>query len=66
MPFLWGGASELIKTWAQIFSAACDKVFEEVPEQTEALSRKGVATYARLTILRVAYFTIMMRAAREI
>jgi len=61
----WGGASELIKTWPQIFSTACDKVLEENPEQTEALGRKRVATYARLSILRAAYFTIIMRAARE-
>jgi len=36
----WGGASELIKIWPQIYSAPCDKVFEENPEQTEALGRK--------------------------
>jgi len=30
------------------------------------MGRKRISTYARLSILRAAYYTIMMRAAAEI
>ena len=44
--------------------------FRDIRQLTESLrdldDGNGVLTYARLSILRVAYYTIMMRAAQEI
>ena len=58
--------------WQKIFPAACDVVLNEsfISQQTEEVRDLGVkpwiSTYARLSILRAAYYTIMMRAASEI
>lgn len=57
--------------WRETFSAACNKVLDAwATLQIEWLRDldfdRWVSTYARLNILRAAYYTIMMRAAREI
>lgn len=70
----WGilASSQVInKFWRETFLAACNKVLGAwATVQIEWLRDPGfdrwVSTYARLSILRAAYYTIMMRAAREI
>ncbi|KAK4691735.1 hypothetical protein P7C71_g5331, partial [Lecanoromycetidae sp. Uapishka_2] len=62
----WGETSELVKTWPQIFDAACEEIFAEDNEKAERLGKKRVKAYARLSILRAAYYTIMMRAAGDV
>ena len=58
--------------WQKNFPAACNEVLDEEfsPQQTEEVRDLGgkqwISTYARLSMLRAAYYTIMMRAAPEI
>ena len=58
--------------WKETFPAACDEVLDEksASSQTDEIYDLGrkqlISTYARLSILRGAYYTIMMRAAQEI
>lgn len=71
----WGvlASSQVITNfWRETFSAACKKVLDAwaTTLQIEWLRDldfdRWVSMYARLSILRAAYYTIMMRAAREI
>ena len=71
----WGlpASFEVIHTfWQMTFPAACNEVLDEEfsSQQTEEVHNLGgkqwISTYARLSILRAAYYTIMMRAAPEI
>lgn len=70
----WGSraTSQAINSfWQETFPAACNKVLNaSVTCQTERLRDLGyddwVSTYARLSILRAAYYTVMMRAAQKI
>ena len=62
----WGGASDFVKSWPQIFTDACERVLDQNADAAEIMGRKRISTYARLSILRAAYYTIMMRAATEI
>lgn len=65
-------SSRVINTfWRETFPAACDKVLNasatlqiEWPQDLDY--EHWISTYARLSILRAAYYTIMMRAAQEI
>lgn len=59
----WGRASKAMDEWPRTFSAACDEVLKE---QTPPVDEKWVRVYARLSILRAAYFTIMMRSAGSV
>lgn len=57
--------------WWDRFSDACDKVLSGQREVVTAHEReldfkRWVPIYARLSVLRAAYYTIMMRAAKEI
>ena len=71
----WGlpASSQVIYTfWQKNFPAACNEVLDEKfsSQQTEEVGDLGgkqwISTYARLSMLRAAYYTIMMRAAPEI
>ncbi|KAI9875149.1 MAG: hypothetical protein M1830_008823 [Pleopsidium flavum] len=62
-PPSWGGASKHIEEWLQTFSAACREVLRD---QMPPVDNKWVSTYAHFSILRAAYYTIMMRAAGDI
>ena len=71
----WGlpASLEAIHTfWQKNFPTACDEVLDKEfsSQQTEEVRNLGgkqwISTYARLSILRAAYYTIMMRAASEI
>jgi len=59
----WGRDSKTMDEWPRIFSAACDEVLRE---QTPPVDAKWVCVNARLSILRAAYYTIMMRSAGSI
>ena len=58
--------------WQRTFPTACDEALDKefFSQQTEEVHDLGgkqwISTYARLSILRAAYYTIMMRAASEI
>ena len=58
--------------WQKNFPATCNEVLDEEfsSQQTEEVRDLGgkqwILTYARLSMLRAAYYTIMMRAAPEI
>lgn len=59
----WGSASEAIERWPETFSAACKDVLKD---QTTSYDQKWVSMHAHLSILRAAYYTIMMRSAGSI
>lgn len=68
----WGFASEYVKTWPQTFDAACTKVLDDF-EKTEKLLdennrslRPIIRFCAECSILRSAYYTVMMRAANPL
>ncbi|MCJ1245854.1 hypothetical protein MMC30_003058 [Trapelia coarctata] len=56
----WGRASKIIEEWPGIFSAACNEVLKD---QTPPVNEQWVSVYARLSMFRAAYYTIMMRSA---
>ena len=71
----WGlpTSFQLIYTfWQKNFPAACNEVLNDElsSQQTEEVRDLGgkqwISTYARLSMLRAAYYTVMMRAAPEI
>ena len=51
--------------WPEMFPAACTTVLDALEEE-EPGHVAWVSMYARLNILRAAYYTVMMRAALEI
>lgn len=59
----WGGTSSHIENWEKTFATACEQV---LPPDIHSADNKWVSIYARLSCLRAAYYTIMMRAAGEI
>ena len=59
-PPSWGKARVHTQLWPDIFSAACEKVLGEEPVPFDG---KWASVYACFSILRAAYYTIMMRAA---
>ena len=63
-PPSWGRAAEHIERWPHTFSTACEAVLGNLNLPPD--DRKWVSIYARLSILRAAYYTIMMRAAVEV
>lgn len=63
-PPSWGRAAEHIERWPHTFSTACEAVLGNLNLPPD--DRKWVLLYARLSILRAAYYTIMMRAAGEV
>lgn len=71
-PPSWGNATDAIKTWPGTFDAACDEVLADLKEPHQSRGTKddslrhAVRLYAELSILRSAYFTIMMRAAHPL
>ena len=66
----WGvlESSQFINNfWRETFPAACNKVLTASATLPIDLGYDHwISTYARLSILRAAYYTIMMRAVREI
>lgn len=62
-PPSWGRASDAVDGWPGIFSAACKEV---LGDQTPPLDQRRVSTHAHLSMLRAAYYTIMMRSASSI
>lgn len=68
----WGiPVQDIENFWWERFPAACNKILSAQPEVMIAYERgvdfeRWVPIYARLSILRAAYYTIMMRAAEEI
>ena len=56
----WGRARIHTQQWPDTFSAACEKVLREEPVPFDG---KWASVYACFSILRAAYYTIMMRAA---
>ncbi|MCJ1279168.1 hypothetical protein MMC21_006992 [Puttea exsequens] len=62
----WGNASKHIETWPATLTAACVETLKERPELARMYGRDTILKYARLSILRAAYFTVMMRSAGEI
>ena len=57
---------EFIHTfWHVAFPTACKDVLH-APEQLDLGCGDWISIYARLSILKAAYYTIMMRAASEI
>ena len=67
-PPSWGRAFNHITEWPKTLDAAFYKVIEksQVFQRVPQHKAKWVRIYARLSILRSAYYTIMMRSAREI
>ncbi len=64
----WGSAltyGAVRDFWPEIFPAACTTVLDAL-EVEEPGYVAWVSMYARLNILRAAYYTVMMRAAHEI
>lgn len=59
----WGGTSSHIENWETTFNTACEHV---LTAEINSVNSEWVSIYARLSILRAAYYTIMMRAAGEI
>lgn len=68
----WGKASETIKAWLRTFETSCDMVLEDLKEGDQVRGdnvsslREIVRLYAELSILRSAYFTVMIRAAHPL
>ena len=69
----WGldiSSQAINRFWWEIFPAACDKALNPHSFQIESLRDlrydRWAPIYARLSILRAAYYTILMRAAQEI
>ncbi|CAD6569242.1 MAG: hypothetical protein ASARMPRED_002680 [Alectoria sarmentosa] len=65
----WGVlvSSQIINSfWRETFPAACNKMLTAAMLPIDHGHNLWISTYARLTILRAAYYTIMMRAVREI
>lgn len=59
----WGGASQAIEGWPGMFSAACKEVLQD---KILTFDKEWVSVYAHLSVLRAAYYTIMMRSAGSI
>ncbi|MCJ1422901.1 hypothetical protein MMC29_000781 [Sticta canariensis] len=62
-PPSWGRASNAVDGWPRTFSAACK---EALKNESQPLDRRRVSIYAHLSVLRAAYYTIMMRSASSI
>ncbi|KAL9023154.1 MAG: hypothetical protein Q9196_007363 [Gyalolechia fulgens] len=71
----WGAASEAIRKWPETFAAACDDFFSDVEEifvggqpadHQDGSFRRNVRYCAELSVLRSAYYTVMMRAAQPL
>lgn len=71
----WGLSSSfqvIYNFWKETFPAACDEVLNgksatwHAEEVRNLVGQQWILTYARLSILRAAYYTIMMRSAQEI
>jgi len=68
----WGNASEVIKAWPRTFETTCDEVLIDLEECDQSLGnnvsplKEIVRLYAELSILRSAYFTVMIRAAHPL
>ena len=59
----WREAAKAIKEWPATFAAACDEVLNE---WTAPVDRRWVSVHAHLSLLRAAYFTVMMRGAGDV
>ena len=59
----WGRASKAVDGWRETFFAACKEVLKD---KTMPLDQRRVSIHAQLSILRAAYYTIMMRSASSI
>ncbi len=68
----WGNASEVIMAWPRTFETTCNEVLVDLenrdrfPENNVNSLRDIVRLYAELSILRSAYFTVMLRAAHPL
>ena len=62
-PPSWGNAGDKFRGWPQTFHDACSSVLRGHLASSKA---KWISLYARFSILRAAYYTIMMRAAGEV
>ena len=67
-PPSWGNASQALKGWHSVFAATCQEVMKTFQEGnrfelllTHILHRR-LCLFAELSLLRSAYFTVMMRA----
>ena len=60
-----GRSSEIMGDWPHIFVNACVGILRsaEIPEDFDS---KGLVNYAYLSLMRPAYYTIMMRASGDI
>lgn len=61
----WGRSTKILDQWPHIFNNACTEVLEsaELPEDFDS---KGLVYYAYLSLMRSAYYTIMMRASGDV
>ena len=59
----WGNAGSYVEDWPARFSAACEKILNR---NTMPIDDKQVSLYTHFSILRAAYYIIMMRAAGEV
>lgn len=71
----WGLSSSIqviYNFWKETFPAACEEVLNgksatwRAEEVRNLVGQQWITTYARLSILRAAYYTIMMRSAQDI
>jgi len=68
----WGNASEVIMAWPRKFETTCDEVLVDLenrdrfPENNVTSLRDIIRLYAELSILRSAYFTVVLRAAHPL
>lgn len=61
----WGRSSEILEQWPQIFDVACTDILEAA-EFPKNLDKKGLVYYAYLSLMRSAYYTIMMRDSGDV
>ena len=69
----WGNASEILKNWPQTVATACKEVLDDFEKADQSSIdynhdsfRHYIEAAAQFSILRSAYFSVMMRAAHPL
>lgn len=65
-PPSWGRASNAVDGWPGTFSAACEEVLKDQNPPLDQTQVGQVIIHAHLSVLRAAYYTIMMRSASSV
>ncbi|MDI1489041.1 MAG: hypothetical protein OHK93_008318 [Ramalina farinacea] len=64
-PPSYSRSDKILNQWPQIFDDACTKILEAA-DFPKYFDKKGLVYYAYLSLMRSAYYTIMMRASGDV